>query len=240
MLWHILFFFYHLLGVAYISKGNYFEHWLFSGGFLLQYMFLIPAFICNKTRGWTLWLSPLLLSVSVIRMFLMTSFQFGGRGQGGQLWIASWVCNIGSWRERAGDCCQVSKVFAFMVHQAKKSFSCSINPAKQPNETLALFHGAVYGKCGAAASGNFHRHVHMLPYTRKIKGGGRLQLLEQRLLVQIQSPAMRDTKRPCLISLEGKTRWKSWSRRTLSSAYGKTDRHNAVWFATQTEQLTAN
>lgn len=72
------------------------------------------------------------------------------------------------------------------------------------------FAGAVGGICGAAASANFHMHVHMLPYTREIKGwGGGLQLLEQRLLVWVLSSAMRDTGRPCLISLEGKTRWKS-------------------------------
>lgn len=32
------------------------------------------------------------------------------------------------------------------------------------------FAGAVDGICGAAASANFHMHVHMLPYTRGNKG----------------------------------------------------------------------
>lgn len=51
MLWHILFFFYHLLSVAYIVKGNLFSR----NSLFLPLLFgfdiyiLIPAFIRNKT-----------------------------------------------------------------------------------------------------------------------------------------------------------------------------------------------
>ena len=81
-----------------------------------------------------------------------------------------------------------------------------------------LWHNTI---CDAAASGNFHMHVHMLLYTEKIRGGFSCwsRGFQCRYCTKHCDEGYWET---LFDFIRGKKiRWKSWSQRTLSSASGK-------------------